>query len=312
VGVSSSFPFTFSPNALLEEDGVPLGEWGHAPSTSYRVIGGQYFQALDVPLKAGRYFTDADRAGAEPVAIVNETTVRTLWNGGSALGRRVRMTNMDNIAVFATVVGVVADMRHRGVAREPVPEVFFPYAQRPARTYTMTLVARTDRDVAVVAPELRSAVRAVDAGVPVRVERIEDRLATQLAAPRFRTRLLTGFAIVAVLLAACGIFGVVSYSVARRTRELGIRMALGARAGNVRAAVLRRALVPVLIGLFVGANLALLGSRFLAGLTFGVNNADPVAFIGALVVLLAVACAGAWLPAQRATRVSPLEALRVD
>jgi hypothetical protein len=276
------------------------------------VIGGEYFQALGVPLRAGRYFTDADRAGAPHVAIVNETAVRVLWNGTGAVGRRVRMLNIDGIETFATVVGVIGDVRHRGIVRPPTPEVFFPYAQRPTRTFGMTLVARTDLPTAALAAPLREAVRQIDAGVPVRVDRLEDRLATQLAGPRFRTGLLSGFAGVAAALAAFGIFGVVSYSVARRTREMGIRVALGARASDVRRLVLRRALTPVAAGVFVGGTAALLASRLVSSLTFEVRNTDPVSFAAAIGLLLAVALVGAWLPARRATRVSPLEALRSE
>jgi predicted permease len=127
-GATSSLPFTFSPNALLEEDGVPLGQWGQAPVTHYRVIGGDVFQTLGVPLKAGRYFNEGDRLGTELVAIVNEATVRQLWSGASAIGRRVRMRNMDRVEQFATVVGVVADVRHRALTSPPLSEVFFPYA----------------------------------------------------------------------------------------------------------------------------------------------------------------------------------------
>jgi hypothetical protein len=117
-------PFTFSPNALLEEEGVPLPEWGRASVTHYRVIGGSYFQSLGVPLRGGRFFTESDRAAVPLVAIVNEATVRQMWSGGNALGRRVRMRNIDGIEEFATIVGVVRDMRHRALTTPPVSEVF--------------------------------------------------------------------------------------------------------------------------------------------------------------------------------------------
>lgn len=311
-GVTSSFPFGFSPNALLHEDGVPLGQWGRAPETQYRVVGGRYFEAMGVPLRAGRLFTDADRAGAPLVAIVNDATVRILWNGRDPLGRHVRMMNVDGVAEYATVVGVVADLRHRGLTIQPGSEVYFPYRQRPQRTFAMTLVAQGTLDPSSLGSALRSAVREIDPSVPVQAEPIAARLAGQLEAARFRTRLFSGFAAVAVALAVFGIFGVVSYSVAVRTREMGIRLALGARAGQLRALVLRRALVPVVIGLFVGLTVAMFASRLLASLLFEIDRIDPLTYAAAGGTVLAAAVVAAWWPAQRATRVDPLHTLRAQ
>jgi predicted permease len=311
-GVTSSFPFGFSPNALLDTEGILLGEWGRAPETHYRLVGGNYFEALGTRLAAGRLFNSGDRAGAPLVAIVNEATARVLWNGESAIGRRVRQSNMDGISEYATVVGVVADVRHRGLTRPAVSEVYFPYKQRPMRTYSMTLIAQTGLDAAAMTDAVRAEVKKIDPGVPVKFESIGTRLDTQLAGARFRTRLLTAFAVTAVALAAFGIFGVVTYSVAARKREMGIRLALGARAADVRRLVLRRALTPVLIGLFVGINAALFTTRLLSGLLFGVSGNDPLTFAASGALLLMTAIAAAWWPAHRATRVDPLTTLRVQ
>jgi predicted permease len=309
-GVTSSFPFGFSPNALLQEDGVPLGQWGRAPATNYRVVGGKYFDAIGVPLRRGRLFDDADRTGAPLVAVVNEATERILWNGASALGRRVRMVNMDGVEEYATIIGVVGDMRHRGLTRPSVSEVYFPYRQRPGRTYGMTLVAQTTLDATAAASAIRNAVRAVDRSIPAVVEPIAERLETQTAAARFRTRLFGGFALTALALAAFGIFGVVTYMVAARSKEMGIRLALGARPAHVRHLVLRRALTPVVIGLAVGITVALFASRILSSLLFEVDRSDPWTFAGASATLLAAAIAAAWWPAHRSTRVDPLVTLR--
>jgi putative ABC transport system permease protein len=222
------------------------------------------------------------------------------------------MANMDGIQAYATIVGVVADMRHRGLAAPVVSEIYFPYSQRPARTFAMTLVLRGDGEPAAFAAPLRAAVREVDPAVPVAVALVEERISAQLAPARFRTRLLAAFGLVSLLLSACGIFGVVSYSVARRRREMGIRLALGASALAVRRLVLRRALMPVLAGLFIGANAALLASRLIAGLTFGVRTADPISFVGAVGTLLCAALLAAAWPAYRAARVNPITALRTD
>jgi len=311
-GVTSSFPFAFSPNALLQEEGVPLGQWGRAPATNYRVVGGRYFEAMAVPLRRGRYFNDADRMGAPLVAMVNEATERILWNGDSALGRRVRMVNMDGVEQYATIIGVVRDMRHRGLTRPVVSEVYFPYRQRPGRTYGMTLVARTDLDASAAASAIRNAVWAVDRSIPAVVEPIAVRLETQTAAARFRTRLFAGFALTALALAVFGIFGVVTYMVAARTKEMGIRLALGARPAHVRHLVLRRALTPVVIGLGVGVTVALFASRLMSSLLFEIDRSDPLTFAGASVTLLLAAIGAAWWPAHRSTRVDPLSTLRAQ
>lgn len=311
-GVTSSFPFAFSPNALLEEDGVPLGQWGKAPDTHYRVVGGRYFEALGVPIRAGRAFSPADRAGAPLVAIVNEATVRILWNGVSPLGRRVRMVNMDGVKEFATVVGVVADVRHRGLTQEAVSEVYFPYPQRPQRTFGMTLVAATALDAAAMTSSVRAAVREIDPSVPVRLASIRERLDLLVAGPRFRTRLFAGFALTALALASFGIFGVVSYSVASRMREMGVRLALGARASSIRRLVIGRALYPVAVGLVAGTLAAMFASRLLTGLLFGVQRTEPAAYVAASMTLLAAAVLAAWWPAHRATRVDPLTTLRAQ
>jgi len=312
VGVTSSFPFAFSPNALLEEDGVPLGQWGKAPATNYRVVGGRYFDAMAVPLRAGRLFTDGDRAGTPLVAIANEATARILWNGENPLGRRVRMQNMDAIQEFATIIGVVGDMRHRGLTQPAVSEIHFPYRQRPRRTFAMTLVAESHLDAASLTTALRAVVREIDPSIPLEVAPLSARLDQQLRPARFRTRLFAGFAVTALTLAGFGIFGVVSYTVAARTREMGIRLALGARAEHVRHLVLRRALTPVLAGLLVGMTVALFASRLLSGLLFGVERSDPLTYAVAGLVLLTVAAAAAWWPAHRATRVDPLSTLRAQ
>jgi len=312
-GVTSSFPLAGSgPNALLEEEGVPLGDWGRAPATNYRVIGGRYFEAMDIPLVAGRFFDARDRAGAPHAAIVNARQAQMLGGARESLGRRVRMRNVDSYEAFATIVGVVADIRHRGAQSTPSAEVYFDYRQRPRRTWGMTLVTATSMDASVAAPQIRAIVRRIEPEIPLEIDRIEDRIGAQFSAARFRTGLLGGFAAIATLLAVCGVFGVVSYGVARRTREIGIRLALGARTAAVRAMVLRRALTPVAIGAAIGVAGALAGSRLLSSLTFQVDSADPATFAAATAALVLAAVAGAALPAAKATRVDPLVALRND
>jgi putative ABC transport system permease protein len=311
-GITSSLPFAFSPTAGLEEEGEDPAARAQRPSTHYRVVGGNYFQALGVPLHAGRYFTGQDRSGAPLVAILNVTAARQMWKMERPLGRRVRIRSSDGVAEFATVVGVVADMRHRGLTQPPVMEVFFPYAQRPFRTFGTALVVRTASDPSTVIPALRTAVRETDPSVPSAFTMLRDRVDLLVAPARFRTRLLTAFAVVALALSAVGLFAVVSYAVARRTREIGIRMALGANANQVQRLVVWRGMIPVLAGTFVGGWAAVLLARYVSGLIFEITPHDPVAFGMGILVLPTVALFATWLPAHRATRIDPTTALRAE
>jgi putative ABC transport system permease protein len=311
-GITSSLPFAFSPNAGLEAEGEDPAARAQRPSTHYRVVGGEYFQALGVPLRGGRYFTDQDRGGAPLVAILNVTAAKQMWQTENAVGRRVRIRSSDGVAEFATVVGVVADMRHRGLTQPPVMEVFFPYAQRPFRTFATALVVRTTSDPSSAIPALRSAVRETDPSVPSAFTMLRDRVDLLVAPARFRTRLLTAFALVALALSAVGLFAVVSYAVARRTREIGIRMALGADARQVQRLVVWRGMIPVLAGTVAGGWAAVLLAKYVSGLVFQITPHDPAAFAAAIVLLPAVALFATWLPARRATRIDPTTALRAE
>jgi hypothetical protein len=234
------------------------------------------------------------------------------FGGANPLGRRVRMANMDTVQEFATVVGVVANVRHRGLTAQPVAEVFFPYAQRPRRTFGSTLVVKTSAGTDASISTLRGAVRETDPAVPSAFVPLSRRVDALVAPARFRTRLLVAFAVVALALAAIGLFAVVSYAVARRTREIGIRMALGADGRKVQRLVISRGLIPVLIGTVAGGWAALLLARYVSGLIFEVSPRDPVAFGAALLVLPLVALLATWLPARRATRIDPTTALRAE
>lgn len=176
----------------------------------------------------------------------------------------------------------------------------------------MTLVAQTELDAAAMTASVRAAVAAIDPSVPVRLVSVRDRLELLVAGPRFRTRLFVGFAATALALASFGIFGVVSDSVAARTREMGVRLALGARGADIRRLVITRALSPVVVGLIAGTLAAMFASRLLSGLLFGVERTDPSTYAGASATLLAAALLAAWWPAHRATRVDPLTTLRAQ
>jgi putative ABC transport system permease protein len=205
----------------------------------------------------------------------------------------------------------VGNVRHLGVAREPVPEVYFPLAQRPLRSWQMALVAQGD-GAAGLAKTLRREARALDPGLPAETGSMEGLLAADLAQARFRSRLLAAFALTALALAGIGIFGVVSYAARRRHREVGIRMALGADRRAVQSLVIREGMMPVCLGLAAGLAAALVLTRLLASLVYQVDVADPATFLGVLLLLGAAALLSTYFPSEWATRVDPVEALRAE
>jgi putative ABC transport system permease protein len=299
-----------SSNGTLELADAPDEPAGQTRTAHYRLTAGRYFEAMGIPLLRGRAFTAGDRAGAPQVALVNAALARQLGGAEKAVGRRVRIPGMDRVAERATIVGVVGDVRHLGVAREPVPEVYFPLAQRPLRSWQMTLVAQGD--AAGLAKTLRREARALDPGLPAETGSMEGLLAADLAQALFRSRLLAAFALTALALAGIGIFGVVSYAARRRHREVGIRMALGADRRAVQSLMIREGMLPVCLGLATGLAAALVLTRLLASLVYQVDVADPATFLGVLLLLGAAALVSTYFPSQWATRVDPVEALRAE
>ena len=281
---------------------------------SYRVVDSTYFATLGIPLMRGRRFTAADRMGAPHVTVINETMAKTVWPDGDALGRRVRPPGMDAHGhEWLTVVGVVGDVRHGSLEQAPEPEMYIHYAQRPERLpQGATVVVRAGTPSAQLATTMRERVRALDANVPVRMSTMAALLSTSTASRRFSTLVLSGFAALALLLAALGIYGVLAYSVAQRQREIGVRMALGAHHGVVRRMVLRDAMRAVLPGIAIGAVLALVLAGVLRSLLYGVGPVDVASYAGAALILTAVALLASWIPARRATRVDPLIAIRAE
>jgi putative ABC transport system permease protein len=301
-----------SSDGTLELEDVAGEPSGQTRTAHYRLIGGDYFATLGIPVLRGRALAAADRADAPQVAVVNATLARDLGGPGKALGRRVRIPGMDGVEARATIVGVVGDVHHRGLALPPVPEIYFPLVQRPLRSDQMSLAVKSDEAPEQVEKALREAAHALDPGLPVDGGSMDGLLAADLAQGRFRARLLGGFAAVALALAGVGIFGVVSYAARRRYREVGIRMALGADRGTVRSLVMREGMTPVVLGMTVGIAAAFALSRLLASLVFEIDVADPATFLGVALLLGLAALLSTYLPAQWATQVDPVEALRAE
>jgi predicted permease len=283
-------------------------------STDYRVVDSAYFRAMGIPLMHGRGFTAGDAAGAEHVTVISQAMARKFWPGASPLGHRIRFPGMDaHKDLWLTVVGVVGDVRGQSLDTPPDPTAFVYYPQRPERLSSeATLVVRTTALSPALGDVIRQRVRAIDPNVPVRLETLESVVTGSVQSRRFSTSVIATFAALALLLAAVGIHGVLAYVVAQRQREIGVRMALGAARGTVRAMVLGDAMRAVFPGVVVGLVGALALSRVLRGMLYGVSATDPTVFVAVAVLLTAVAIAAAWIPARRATKVDPLEAIRAD
>jgi len=303
-GLVSALPLqgeTWVDLAAAEGDRRPMFE---RPMVNVRFVSPDYFKTLRIPFREGQTFDDSQRN--RNVAIVSQGTTRRLWPGQSPLGRRMLL-----IETPEEVVGVTADVRSTSLDKDPVSIVYVPYWQHPR--LSAGLLLRTAMDPRGIAAGVRAAIHQVDADVPVpEMQTLQEVMSDSVAQRRFQTMLVMLFAAAALALAGFGIYGVVSYSVARRRTEMGIRMALGAGTAGLRRMVLWQGIRPVVAGLAVGIAGALAAGRILSSLLFQVSARDPVTIGGVALVLLAVSVVAALAPARRATRVDPMKALRFE
>jgi predicted permease len=278
----------------------------HHPEAFIRIVSDGYFEALGIALKSGRVFTESDRASSEPVVMVNESLARTLWPGQNAVGQMVTQDG------GRKVVGVVADVHHGGPENSGGSEMYLP--MRQTQDYVaMRLVVRTALPPDSLAAGLRTALRPLDPNLPVTDFQTLQGLVDKVVSPRrFLVMLLSGFAVFALLLASLGIYALISYSVNERTKEIGIRMALGANSGVVLRGVLATTLRLALAGVALGTLASFALSKWLESLLFGTTPTNPAVFSGVALLLCAVALAAAYLPARRASRIEPLQALRTE
>ncbi len=272
-----------------------------------------YFRAMGIRLIGGREFTGHDDASAPGVIIISQKVASTLWPGANPIGQRLSMQDQPKATDWLTIVGVVDDIHQRDLKNTASPAIYQPYSQVSLMGFLshMTFVIRTPGNPSVFAPALRRALREVDPNIPGQsLAPMQDLIAETTAEPLFQTRLLAVFSLMALALAAFGIYAVLAYSVEQRTREIGIRMALGAAAGDVMHMVLRRAIALIAIGLLAGAAGALAVTRVLAALLFEVQPTDGPTAAAVALLLAAVALLAGWLPARRAARLDPQVALR--
>jgi predicted permease len=302
---------------------APLGSWhisgGFAVagrkeigSASYRVVGGEYFRTMRIPLRRGRTFQPSDRSGAPHVVVINETAAAKTWPGTDPIGQRIRYFGMDrHHDEWMTVVGVVGDVHQLGLSQPAEPETYVPFAQRPERMMDgATVVVRSAMDPVLLATAIRNRVHALDSDVPTTIETYEQVVQASVADRRFTMLVLSAFGSFALFLAAVGIYGVLAFSVNRRTREIGVRMALGAVRGQVLAMVLRDGMRAVVPGIVVGIIGARFLSRLMTSLLYGVAPTDPLTFAAVVAVLVGVTLLASLIPARRATKVDPIEAIR--
>jgi len=284
-------------------------------SERLRFAGGEvspdFFKAIGTPLLRGRFFSIGDGPDGTPVAIINDAMARRSWPGQDPVGRRFKLGSQDSDRPWFTVVGVVADMRRQGLEREPFPQMFVSLAQNPPRSVDLFIRTSVD-DPLTMAADIRAAVRRVEKNAPVYgVAPLEQQLGTYLAQRRFQTSLLTGFSIVALLMAAVGIYGLIQYCIATRTQEIGLRMAVGAQSSDIFRMIIGEGLTICLTGLALGLAGAWWLGRAGSALLFGVTASDPLTFAAVSLLLTVVALAACYFPARRAMTVDPLAALRV-
>jgi putative ABC transport system permease protein len=294
----------------LAIDGVPEPDAGPPRVVNTLVSSVDYFGTMRMPIVRGRDFDERDRAGSPPVIIVNEALVRRYLSGGEAIGRRIG-TGFDGLTPVREIVGVVRDTHDRGLAAEPIPTVYLPFRQFSLPYASLAVRTATAPDLVVSA--IRDRLQRLNPGVPATdFQRLDDRVRESLREPRFYTLMSAACASMAVLFVTLGLYGLVSYSVSRRTSELGIRMAIGASRTAILGLVVRQGLGIAAVGVVAGLALAVLFTRGLASLLFQVRPLDPVTLGGAAALVVFVTLAASYVPARRASRIDPIAALRYE
>ena len=313
VGSAQGIPFSgWDVQALFSIEGRPAPPQGQELDVHYQRVSPDYLAAIGVPIVRGRGFTEADRDTSVHIGIINEEFARREFAGEDPVGKRLKFGDVDSKDPWITIVGVARTFRHYQLPRPMGPAIYFPQLASPERSQTL-VIRTTVADPGALAGALRDALHGLDPDVPAyAVQSLDEAVGRSLWRQRLQGEVLGAFAALALLLAAVGIYGVLSYSVAQRTRELGVRMALGATVPRVLAMVLAQGARLAAAGVALGLAASLVATRALEGLLYGVTAADPLTFVAVPLALAAVALLATLIPAQRATRVDPAVALRAD
>jgi putative ABC transport system permease protein len=304
-------------------EGRPAPARADQQQTHPRAVSATYFEVMNIGVVAGRSFTSADRDGAAKVTLINQAMARTFFPGENPIGRRIaldletmqfypdRPPTRNIPAAMREIIGVVADIRHSSLRLGAQPEMYVPFLQYPVRD--MTVVMRTATDPLGLAAPAREAIRSVDPNQPVaNIETVSGLVARSIAQPRANSLIIATFACAAVMLAMIGIFGLVAHDVAQRTRELGIRLALGEQPRGLHALIVGDGFKLVAAGLALGIPAALGAGRWLSSLLFDISPADPVTVVSAAATLIVVSLVACFIPAKRATRIDPIATLRSE
>ncbi len=313
IAVAGNLPFTYNGDSCtIAVEGIPDPPPSQWPDVIYRAIGPGYFSTMGIPMIRGRDFTDQDRPNSKNVVVISEKTAQHYWPGQDPVGKRLKPGATNSDVPWRQVIGVVKDVRQNDFIAQPKMQMYFTYRQLKSLAPN-ALVVRTSVEPMSLATSVRNAIWAVDKDQPVaKIDTMDHIVSEAIARQRFSMFLLGIFAALALVLAAVGIYGVMSYSVTQRTHEIGIRIALGAQRGDVLTMTMKQGLKLVALGLLIGLASAFVLTRVMASLLFGITATDPATFASICVVLLGVAALASYIPALRATKVDPMIALQAQ
>jgi predicted permease len=289
-----------------------LSEEERARDAEFRVASGGYFAAMGIPLVSGRVFQESDGTDAPHVAVVSQSLARRYFPNEEAIGKQIQFGNMDGDLHLLTIVGIVGDVRDTGLDVDVRPTVYVHYLQRPRHAAEFSIVVRGRGDAAGLISAMRQEARAVNPEMPIKFEPLTQLVSASLDSRRFSMVMLAVFAGVALVLAMVGLYGIMAFITAERTREIGVRMALGAQRADMLGLILRQSFTLVAIGIAVGVIAALAATRVMATLLYGVALTDAATYIGVVLLLALAALAASYFPARRAMKVDPMVALRHD